>query len=146
MRIILSGAHSSDESIVAMRVKCAAQGHNILIQPWFKPSMAVSRNRHLTHMTNMLQNTAEEFTLSTSGEWLDLPVHVLSGSTEECSKTKLDHAMFSNGDSVWETLPGAIACNVANVMESEGATTGPPYSALLTYIKHQQGLYMMLAY
>ena len=44
------GTHVSAE---AMRNKCFAQGHNILMQAGFEPSIVVSRNRHLTHMTYM---------------------------------------------------------------------------------------------
>ena len=37
-----------------MRIKCLDHGHNILMQHGFEPSMAVNRNRNLTHMNNML--------------------------------------------------------------------------------------------
>ena len=36
------------ESTEAMRIKCLAQGHNILM-PEFEPSTPVSRNRHSNH-------------------------------------------------------------------------------------------------
>ena len=54
-RVFPSVTHFLDESTEAMRFKCLAQGYNILMQPVFEQSIAVSRNRHLTHMTNMLQ-------------------------------------------------------------------------------------------
>ena len=53
-RVSLSGIHFSAESTEAMRTKCLAQGHNIQMQLLLKPLITASRNRHLTHMTNML--------------------------------------------------------------------------------------------
>ena len=40
------GTRFSAESTEAMRIKCVAQGHNILMQPRFEPSIVVSRNLH----------------------------------------------------------------------------------------------------
>ena len=45
---------SSAESTEAMRIQCLALRHNLLGQLVFEPSIAVSSNRHLTNMTNML--------------------------------------------------------------------------------------------
>ena len=53
-RVTLSGTHFSADSTEAIRIKCLAQGRNILMQSGFEPSIAVSRNRQLSHMTNML--------------------------------------------------------------------------------------------
>ena len=52
-RLSPPGEHFTAESTEAMRIKCLAQGHNILM-PGFVPSTSVSRNRHSDHMTNML--------------------------------------------------------------------------------------------
>ena len=54
-RVLPSGTHFVAKLTEAMLTKCRAQGHNILMQSGFEPSITVSRNRHLTHMTNMLQ-------------------------------------------------------------------------------------------
>ena len=43
-RIFPSFIHLSAESPEAMQIKRFAQGHNILTQPRFGPSIAVSRN------------------------------------------------------------------------------------------------------
>ena len=51
-RVFQCGTHFTAESTEAMRIKCLAQGHNILMQSEFEPSIAVFRNRHLTRMTN----------------------------------------------------------------------------------------------
>ena len=48
-----SGTHFTTELTEVMRVMCLAQGHNILIQPGFEPSISVSRRRHFIHMTNI---------------------------------------------------------------------------------------------
>ena len=48
-----NGTHFTAESNVAMRIKCLAQGQNILMLPGFKPTTSVSRNIHHDHMTNM---------------------------------------------------------------------------------------------
>ena len=37
MRVFLSGTYLSSESTAAMQIKCFAQGHNTLIQPWLNP-------------------------------------------------------------------------------------------------------------
>ena len=50
-RVFMSG---TAELIEAIRIKCLVQGHDILMQPGFEPSISVSRNRHSNHMTNML--------------------------------------------------------------------------------------------
>ena len=47
---------STHFSTETMRIKCLAQGYNILMQTGFEPSIVVSRNRHLTHMINMRLN------------------------------------------------------------------------------------------
>ena len=47
--VFQSGPYFTDESTEAMRIKCLAQGHNILIQPQFEPPIAVTRNGYLTH-------------------------------------------------------------------------------------------------
>ena len=41
------------DSTEAMRIKCLAQGNNILL-PRFEPSTSVSRNRHSSQSTNLL--------------------------------------------------------------------------------------------
>ena len=51
--VISPGTHFTTESTEAMRIKCLAQGRNILM-PGFEPSTSVSRNQHSNHMTNML--------------------------------------------------------------------------------------------
>ena len=43
------GTHFTAESTEAMRIKCLAQGHNILM-PEFEPSTPVSRNRHSIYL------------------------------------------------------------------------------------------------
>ena len=43
------------KSTEAMRIRFRDQGHRILMPPVFEPSISVSRNRHLTHMANMLK-------------------------------------------------------------------------------------------
>ena len=40
-------------STEALQIKCLAQGHSILL-PGFEPSTSSSRNRHSSHMTNVL--------------------------------------------------------------------------------------------
>ena len=52
MRLPPHGSHFTAESTEAMRIKCIAQGHNILM-PGFELSASVSRNLHYDHMTNM---------------------------------------------------------------------------------------------
>ena len=52
-RVFASGTHITAKSTEATRIKCLTQGHSILMQREFEPSMAVSRNRQLTHMTHM---------------------------------------------------------------------------------------------
>ena len=68
----LSDTHFTAESTESLRIKCLAQGHNILIQPVFEPWVAVSRNRHITNMTIMLHKTI-------SMNWL--VVHTLNQHT-----------------------------------------------------------------
>ena len=48
-----SGTHFSAELTETMWIKCLVQAHNILIQSWFEPSNALSKNRHLTYMTDI---------------------------------------------------------------------------------------------
>ena len=48
MGLSLPGTHLTAESTEAMRIKCLAQGNNILL-PGFEPSTSVSRNRHYNH-------------------------------------------------------------------------------------------------
>ena len=50
MRMFPSDIHFSAELTEAMVIKCHAHGHSMPAQPVF----AVTRNQHLTHMTNML--------------------------------------------------------------------------------------------
>ena len=50
-----STIHYTAVSTEAMRFMCLAQGHNILMQHGFEPSMAATIFRHSYHMTNMLQ-------------------------------------------------------------------------------------------
>ena len=45
--------HFTPESTEAMRIKCLAQGHSILI-PGLVSSTSVSRDQHSNHMTYML--------------------------------------------------------------------------------------------
>ena len=56
MTLTKPGTHFTTESAEAIRIKCLAQGHNILMLPGFEQSASVSRNRHPNHMTNMLQH------------------------------------------------------------------------------------------
>ena len=51
----LSGTHFTDEYTEAMRIRCLAQGHNILMLSWFEPSTSVSRNRHPNQITIMVK-------------------------------------------------------------------------------------------
>ena len=53
-RVYPPGTHFTVESTDAMRIKCLPQGLNILMLPGFEPSIAVSIDRHLAHVTNML--------------------------------------------------------------------------------------------
>ena len=53
-KVLLSGTHLSAESTEEMCIKCLAQELNILMHPEFEPSIAISRNRHLTHMTKKM--------------------------------------------------------------------------------------------
>ena len=48
-----SGTHLSVDLFESMRNKCLAHGLKITLQPGFKPSITISRNRHLTHVTSM---------------------------------------------------------------------------------------------
>ena len=41
--VIQSGIHFAAESTETMRIECLAQRHNILMQPGFEPSIAVSK-------------------------------------------------------------------------------------------------------
>ena len=59
-RVFQSGTHFSSELTEAMQIKCLAQGHNIVIQPGIEPPFDVTRNRHLTHMTNMLRRHTQK--------------------------------------------------------------------------------------
>ena len=45
------GNNFTAESTEAMRLKCLAQRHNMLMLPGFEPSTSVSRKRHPNHMT-----------------------------------------------------------------------------------------------
>ena len=56
MREFPPGTYFTAKSTEAMRIKCLAQGHNILMLLGFDPSISVPRNRHHTHMNNMLKN------------------------------------------------------------------------------------------
>ena len=47
--VVPPGTHFTAESTEAMRIKCLAQGHNILM-PGFEPPTSVSSNRHPNHM------------------------------------------------------------------------------------------------
>ena len=51
--------HFTAESTEAMRIKCLAHGHNILMQTGFNLLISVSRNQHLSHMTTMLLEEGE---------------------------------------------------------------------------------------
>ena len=53
MRFSPPGTHFTAESTEAMRIKCLAQGNNILL-PGFKSSTSVARNRHSNQTTNLL--------------------------------------------------------------------------------------------
>ena len=55
-RVSSPGTHLTTDSTEAMRIKCLAQGHKILMRPRFEPSTSVSRSRYPNHMTNMLHN------------------------------------------------------------------------------------------
>ena len=52
MRLSPPGTHFTVESTGAMRIKCLAQGHNMLM-PGFEPPTSVSRNLFSNHMTNI---------------------------------------------------------------------------------------------
>ena len=54
-----SDTHFTAYSMEVVQIKCLAQRHNILMQSGFKPSIAISRNRHLTYITNMLHSSRE---------------------------------------------------------------------------------------
>ena len=60
MRLSPPGTHFTADSTEAMRVKCLAQGHNILM-PGYEPSTSVTRNRHSNQTTNMLNNCCNCF-------------------------------------------------------------------------------------
>ena len=45
--------HFTAESTEAMQIMCLAHGHGILMHPVFEPSIAESRNRHLSHMPDV---------------------------------------------------------------------------------------------
>ena len=60
MRVFLSGIYFAAKSTEAMRTKCLAQGHNIMMQQGFESSISVSRNRHLIHMSCMLQEALQK--------------------------------------------------------------------------------------
>ena len=51
MRLSSSGNHFTAESTEAMRIKCLAQGHSILMPG---SSTSVFRNQHSNHTTNLL--------------------------------------------------------------------------------------------
>ena len=53
--VVPPGTHFTAESTEVMRIKCLAQGHNILMSG-FETSIFASRNQHSNHMTNMLQD------------------------------------------------------------------------------------------
>ena len=55
-KVFQPGPHLTAESTEAIQMKCLAQGHIILMQTRFGPSIPVYINRHLTHMTNMLHD------------------------------------------------------------------------------------------
>ena len=42
MSVFLSGTHFTAESTEAIQIKCLAQGHNLLMQPWFYPLIVLS--------------------------------------------------------------------------------------------------------
>ena len=54
MRVFPFGTHFTLEYTEAMQINCLAQGCNILMQPVFELSIAVSRSTYLTHMNNTL--------------------------------------------------------------------------------------------
>ena len=41
--------------ISQLLIKCLVEEHNALMQPWLETLITVSRNQHLTHVINMLQ-------------------------------------------------------------------------------------------
>ena len=53
MRVSPPGIHFIAESTEAMRMKCLAEGHNMLMLG-FVPSTSVSRSHHPNHITIML--------------------------------------------------------------------------------------------
>ena len=53
--VVPPGTYFTAESTEAMRIKCLAQGNNILL-PGFEPSTSVSRNRHSSKTTNILHS------------------------------------------------------------------------------------------
>ena len=55
-RVFPSGIHFTAESTEAMQIKRLAQGNSISMLPGFQPAIAVSRNRHFTNITSMIQN------------------------------------------------------------------------------------------
>ena len=62
-RVFPSDTHFTAKSAKALRKQCLAQGHYIPMQPGCESTIAVSGNRHLTCMANMLKNL----------KWLNLP-------------------------------------------------------------------------
>ena len=70
-RVSPPGNRFTAESSEAMRKKCLAQGHNILM-PGFELSAHVHRNRHSNHMTNMFLNPVIQYEIS-----LGLLIYVL---------------------------------------------------------------------
>ena len=54
-RVYPSGIYIISDSTETMRIKGLAHGRHMLMRSRFEPSIAVSRNRYLTHMTNMFR-------------------------------------------------------------------------------------------
>ena len=55
-RMFQFGVHFSAESTEAIRIKCVAQEHKILMQPRIELTISASRNRVFTHTINMPPN------------------------------------------------------------------------------------------
>ena len=53
-RMFPTGAPFTAESTERVQINYLSQGHNLLMQSGFEPSISLSRNRHLNHMANML--------------------------------------------------------------------------------------------
>ena len=77
-RVFTYGTHFTAETTEAMRIKCLAQEHNILMLLGFEPSTSLSISRHLSHMTKCTIKCTMKFArLAVKKSFIILDINVI---------------------------------------------------------------------